>query len=512
MTYSNSKWAIIDIGSNTIRLVIYEKNAFGRFKQTGNIKSSARLRHYLDKDGILAMTGAMLLIKVLQGFREILEYHKVEYVQCVATAAIRQAVNKDAILKMVKEKTGFDVRILTGEEEAFYGCFAVMQTTPFDEGVTIDVGGGSTEITHFRSRQLVHLHSFPFGVVSLKEQYITGETITAEETDRLRHFIRESLHTLPWIQNLKVPILAIGGSARSVAQMDQNLKKYPLSGIHQYSMAPTDLKRILSVVDKLTVPELEKLEGVTKERADLILPALEIFSELSDYVQAPEFMFSGKGLRDGIFLKEFEHRDAETDSDKIIRSSMEELVHDYKISYQHSRHVACLARQISSQLESKFGIKMDSQTKRMMELSARVYYLGQYVDPAASSQHTFYLLANSSINGLEHKERLQLAFIASFKNYALLKQYYAPFQGWFTKEKLQEIRVAGAIVKLASALDVSKRGIVKQVALQKTGEQEGILTLTCNGNCFAERGQAEKQKRHLEKALKLSLTLLFEES
>ena len=509
MEFSKSKWAIIDIGSNTIRLVIYDTSALGRLKETENIKSAARLRHYLNSNGILELNGITLLIKILKGFKEVLDFHKVESAKCVATATIRQALNKEEILHIVKEQTGFDIDILSGEEEAFYGFFAVIQTTPIDEGITIDLGGGSTEITYFKNRKIIHSHSFPFGAVSLQEQFIKGEKITVEEKDNLLHFIQKSFQNYPWLKNPQLPIIAIGGSARNVAQIHQNLKKYPLSGIHQYTMIPRDLQEILSLMESLNTLQIEKLEGIAKDRVDLILPALEVFVQLCEYVQSPKFMFSGKGLRDGLFFKELEHRDDQIDTEKMVNASIRELVHDFKISNQHSDHVAYLAKQLYAQFETKFKIKLDFQIKKMIDLSARVYYLGQYIDPGASSQHTFYLLANTSINGLEHKDRLKLALIASFKNNALLKQYCTPYQNWFTKEELQEIRIAGALTKVASALDASKRGIVKGICLQKTNENEGSITLDCTGNSFAEKDETEKQIRHLEKAIKIELHLIF---
>ncbi len=510
MEHSENKWAIIDIGSNTIRLVIYYKNKMGRFKETENIKSAARLRHYLNENGVLEMDGIHLLVMILKGFREIVEFHGVENIKCVATAAIRQAVNKEEILNIVKEQTDFEINILSEKEEAFYGYFAVIHTTPIDDGVTIDMGGGSTEITYFRNRQLIHSHSFPFGVVSLKEQFIKGEKITVEETAGLTSFIKDSFQELAWLRNLQLPIIAIGGSARNVAQIDQDLKKYPLSGIHQYSMKPQDLRGILSLVEKLNTSQLEKLEGLAKDRADIILPALETFVQLCDYVQSEKFMFSGKGLRDGILLKDHEHKDDSIVTSKIVSNSIHELVYDNGISQNHSDHVAFLAKQLYTQLETEFGIELAGNTRKMIDYSSHVYNLGQAVDKDVSSQHTFYLLANKPIIGLEHKDRLKLALIASFKNKTLVKQYYAPFVNWFTSEELQEIRIGGALTKLAAAFDASKRGIVKEVHLQRTSENGGTITLECTGNIFIERFQAEKQIRHLEKAIKKDFKLNFQ--
>lgn len=511
MEYSSRKMAIIDIGSNTVRLVIYHKTEIGKFEEKENFKSAARLRHYLNKNGILETDGVNLLVKILKGFKEILDFHGIESVRCVATATIRQAQNKMEVLARVKEQTGLEIKILSEKEEAFYGFFAVIHTTPLTDGVAIDLGGGSTEITYFRNRQLIHTHSFPFGVVSLKEQFIKGDKITIEEKVKLVQFIENSFQSLPWLENLKVPIIAIGGSARNIAEIDQNLKKYPLSGIHQYTMLPEDLKHLLHIIEMLNTSQLEKLEGLSKERTDIILPALETFVTLCDCVQSAKFMFSRKGLRDGISFKDQEGRENNTNTDKIIKTSIDELIHDYDISTTHSDQVTYLARQLYTQLESISGVKLACEIKKLIDYSAHFYNLGQYIDADESSQHTFYLLANKSINGLEHKERLKLALIASFKSKALLKQYCHPFINWFTKNDLEEIRIAGALTKLAAALDASKRGIVTNIILHQAPDKQSLtITINCSGNAFVEKFQAKKQVRHLEKALKRNIQLVFE--
>jgi exopolyphosphatase/guanosine-5'-triphosphate,3'-diphosphate pyrophosphatase len=163
-----------------------------------------------------------------------------------------------------------------------------------------------------------------------------------------------------------------------------------------------------------------------------------------------------------------------------------------------------------TQLEKACDVKLASEIKKMIDYSAHVYNLGNYIDSDASSQHTFYLLANTSIDGLEHKERLKLALIASFKSKALLKQYCHPFINWFTRDELQEIRIAGALTKLAAALDESKRGIVKGVTLTLDQTNENItLFLDCSGDAFLEKYQIDKQIKHLEKAIKKRIQIIY---
>ena len=221
----------------------------------------------------------------------------------MATATIRQSKNQQELVAIVKERTGFDVEVYSEQDEAFTGYYAVSHSTPIETGITIDMGGGSTEITYFENRKLKHYHSFPFGAVTFKEQFMKNDQMTDIERKKLTEYILNSLQKFPWLKNCNLPIIAIGGSARNVAQIDQNLKKYPIAGIHQYMMDTSALHSIQTYLRQFSIQQLEKIDGLSSDRADIIIPAIEAFVKVYEYVDAPFFMFSRRGLRDGISMK-----------------------------------------------------------------------------------------------------------------------------------------------------------------------------------------------------------------
>ncbi|MBB6443666.1 Ppx/GppA family phosphatase [Bacillus benzoevorans] len=503
------KWAVIDIGSNTIRLVIYEKMNHASLKEAENIKTTARLRHYLTDEGTLNSEGVALLIEILQEFNEIIHFHKVEKIYCVATATIRQSKNQQEIKALVKEKTGLKMKIFSEEEEAFHGFYAVSRSTSIDTGITIDIGGGSTEVTYFENREMKHFYSFPFGVVSLKEQFMNGERITEDEKKQLTAFILQSFHQLPWLENVQVPVIAIGGSARNIAQIDQNLKKYPIAGIHQYVMSLIDLEQVQQYLQGQSISQLEKVEGLSRDRADIIVPAVEVFVQLCNFCSSSMFMFSRKGLRDGISMKKSDKSKKILSTDQIITNSISELMVDYHVDSLHAMHTGSLAAKLCAEISPFYKFHDIKELGKFIYFGSQIYYLGEYIDDDASSQHTFYLLANQSINGLMHKERVKLALIASFKNKTLLKQYLSGFGSWFSRDEIDDIRVGGAIAKVASALDSSKRSIVKKVTFEIIDQDSLLLVIYSNGKAFVEQYETEKHIRQLEKAINKNITLKF---
>ncbi|WP_436837056.1 exopolyphosphatase [Planococcus shixiaomingii] len=508
MNMDQEKYAIIDIGSNTMRLVIYTRDKSGRLAETENVKAVARLRSYLSASGRLEDKGVEILIHTLQSFQEVTRHHNLQEVKCVATAAIRQANNKQEILDKVKEQTDFSIRILSEYEEAHYGYLAVVNSMPFENGLSVDIGGGSTELTLFENRKLIYFYSFPFGALSLKEQFIKGDMPTSSELKKLRAFLDKQFQILPWIQNKKLPLVGIGGSARNMAQIHQELIEYPLAGIHQYLMKRKDVQTINDMLLSMNFDEVQRVEGLSKDRADIIIPAIEVFSYLMNCIGTDTFVLSRKGLRDGVFYSELIKDFEDGLFPNVVEESFYELAVDYDINLKHAEQVSANAVMMAQEMEEYGTFTLDPKDIRYIRLGSAVYNLGSYIDADASHQHTFYLLANRTIDGLLHKERLIVALIASFKNKEVFKRNAALYEEWFTKEELAKYSLFGAIIKLAYSLNATKRNIVEEIEINLDGE-ELLFNVYCNSDWTPEEYQVEKQKKHLEKQLKKPIQFQF---
>lgn len=503
------KTAVIDIGSNTIRLVIYDYEVNKGMKEVENIKTVARLRNYLNADNEMKEEGIGLLVSTLKGFKEIIHHHKITDLKIAATAAIRQAANRNKIIERVRKETNFELTILTEEEEAYFGFLAVAHSTPVLSAVTIDMGGGSTEITYFEDKQLKHSHSFPFGVVSLKKDYVKNEVMTAQEQTELTEFLNGQFQKLTWLKNKKVPIIAIGGSARNIAQIDQQLKEYPIAGVHQYWVSKDSLFSLRNQILRMNYSDLEKLDGLSNDRIDIIAPASQVFCQLFEVVQATGFLFSRKGLREGLMIKELMNQlDAPLNKEHVFENSLKELFYDYSITKQNAQQMMYIAEQLYHKLVEIEVFSYSQENLALLKKGACLYYLGEYIDSDSSSQHTFYILANRSIDGILHHDRVKIAAIASFKSKSAMQQYLKPFDKWFTKEDIQNLRELGALLKLAYSLNGSKRNIIKHIEIHNH-HPEFEIKLYAAGNPLAEENQAEKQKKHLEKAIKRPIFLTF---
>ncbi|KGP70959.1 exopolyphosphatase [Pontibacillus yanchengensis] len=502
-------YAIIDIGSNTVRLVIYLREKSGRFQEIENVKAVARLRNYLEETNVLNQEGIEVLLKILKSFKEVTDTYDLNQIICVATATIRQAENQQEIISEVEQKIGYTIQTLSEQEEAYYGYLAVVNSTAIEEGITVDIGGGSTEITYFENREMKHSHSFPFGALTLKQMFVKNDVPTEKEMHKVRDYLREQFSSLPWLKSCNVPLIGIGGSARNMVQVDQALKSYPLAGLHQYRMYENDMAFIKNYLLTLSFKKLQKVEGLTKDRADIILPAIEVFHSLYEYVDSSSFILSRKGLRDGIFYEQLTHDFGISVFPNVIEESFNELAVDFDIDYKHVHKVTDIALQLFEEFRMQGIGHVTKADAGLLRRGAFVFNLGEYIDSESSSQHTFYLLANRTIDGLLHKERLKIALIASYKSKPIFKQYLSPYKHWFVKEEQKKLRTIGALIKLAFSFDSTRRSIVDDLHID-IHEEDINITAYCNQESMPEEYQVEKQKKHLEKALKKKINVVFQ--
>lgn len=503
------KTAIIDIGSNTIRLVLYKYNKQEGLREFGNIKKVARLRSYIQSNGEMSEKGIQVLADTLISFKEILDDYEITDIKAAATAAVRQAKNNKEILRRMEEETGISIDLLTEEEEAYFGFVAVAHSMDTPSAVTIDIGGGSTEITLFKNKKLQKTISFPFGTVSLKEKFVSGDIINDEEKRLLQQYVKKQFEKLQWIQNIQLPIIAIGGSARNVAQVHQHLINYPISGVHQYEMKNVDLIELSRYLDSMTFEQLKQLDGLSSDRADIIGIALEVFNVLMAQVDANEFQISKKGLREGLIINRVLQSDSKAfDKYNVYDENARRMTFKYGRSEEECQMLISISEQLYKECCRLGYFSYNEKHFDLVKKAAQLYSIGEYIELDSSNQHTFYLIANQSISGMNHVDRVKLALLASYKNKDYFRRFSAPFTSWISREELKALKDYGAILKFVYSLNVSKRNIIKSIMLVKLHDTI-LVNITTDNISVAEIYQSDRQKKYIERIFKKPVKIQF---
>ncbi|MDR1605506.1 MAG: Ppx/GppA family phosphatase [Streptococcaceae bacterium] len=495
----NKMVAVIDLGSNTVRLVVYRIDKNYTYSEKQNIKIPLRLYQYLDKDKDLSQQGIAQLIATFKVFSKIIAHYQVEKVIPVATAVMRQAKNQVEIFEEVFKQTGISLRLLSDKEEAFYGQLAISHFTQFDEAYTVDMGGGSTEVTYYRDNAIVHSHSFPFGVVTLKTLFFDNpETPVKKAIDKCQAFIKTQFAAHDWIKPSHLPIIAIGGSARNMAAVYQRMIDYPISGIHGYAMTEAQITETRDFLLGKTLSELKNLDGLSKDRADIIIPAVAMFLTLYRQVKATHFYLCNQGLREALLIEAINQEKPESyPATQVGTHAIARFIATNKIDQFVAEQRLAQLTKFSKLLVSHQLIEKNKTFMTYLKYGALLYLVGSFIENEDSSMHTFYLVANCNIDGFDHKERITIALLASYKNKSLFNQYLKPFAKWFSKDEILLIQKAGNLIKFCEALNLTHINQIVDLKLVDK-QQRYHLQIAWAIDPIAEHFRAERQKKCLE--------------
>ncbi|GAA0359476.1 exopolyphosphatase [Alkalibacterium iburiense] len=507
----NERFGLLDIGSNTIRLVVFEMDESHSIYELQNIKTPARLVQYLDEDRNMSEEGITVLINVLRSFTEIAERYSIHKSRAIATAAIRQSANRDAILERVEQELGLTLEILPEEKEAYYGNYAVRYTMDVMDGISIDIGGGSTELTYFKDKEVKESISFPFGAVSLQKQFFDGKNHNDKNAiKKARQWVSDQFHSLDWLVKAKVPLVGIGGSARNYAEIHQRQVDYPIAGIHEYQMNVKELNQTFSLLESSSMEELSDLDGLSEDRRDIIIPAGIVFTELMKAMKSKAFIISNRGLREGIMIEEINKKNPDAyDLYGVKRQTVQRLFKQYNIRPISAHQRIILADRLIALLTEKSVLNVEQNELDLLHYGATLYYLGSYIEDDSKSQHTFYIISNSNLHGFTHQDRVRLALMASYKNRSLFKQYVNDVDDWYEEKEKDTLLYLGCIIKFAEALSDSHVNFVQDMDLLEGEEGSYELHVTYKGDAIAEEYRANKHKNHLERALGKPLDVVF---
>ncbi|HEX9026287.1 MAG TPA: exopolyphosphatase, partial [Clostridium sp.] len=212
--------AVIDIGSNSMRVLVYEIYENNSFKIIDEEKRMTRLGEFITKTNDLSNQGIQKLLITLEFFKILCEKNNVVEIIVVATEAVRRANNKKEILSLVKDKLKLNIRILSGLEESAYGYLTIKSTMNINDALLIDIGGSSMEITLVKNKTISNGVSVPLGSIPLTKLFPFDKRADNDTVLEFRQFIFNEFDKLPWLNNATdLPLIGIGGTARSIGKI-----------------------------------------------------------------------------------------------------------------------------------------------------------------------------------------------------------------------------------------------------------------------------------------------------
>ena len=479
--------AVIDIGSNSVRLVIYRLE--GRAIWTVfNEKALAGLGRDLPAEGRLSPQGIATALAALRRYRAVLEGWAAEDTSVVATAAVREARDGPEFLAAVREQTGLEVRVLTGEEEARYAALGVVAGQPDAQGVVGDLGGSSLE--------LIQLAEASEGVTLPLGPFALGAP-RAIDIDQVRRAADMALRPVADRFGAR-EFHAVGGAWRNLGLLHMAMADYPLHVAHQYEMNRADAVDVARFVARQSRGSLEGIEGLSKKRFDTLPYAAVVLEALIERLNVEKVVISAFGLREGLLYEAMSPLDRRRDP---LIEGCEALTATRGLSAELGSVLQAWLSATFSGLEPVFGDRDDV----LIAAACRLADLGARLHPDHRADLAFEQVLRAPIAGMNHAERAFLACAAFARHSsALTTPEPEVVSRLLTTERRQRARALGTAVRLGCDLAGRNAALLRHAKLRVDGDRLRLTTDAAWGDMLLGE-QIPKRAATLAQALKLKL-------
>ncbi|MDR0751580.1 MAG: Ppx/GppA family phosphatase [Christensenellaceae bacterium] len=506
-----TKIAIIDLGSNSARLVIAEVREGGYFTVIDELKEPVRLGQDMEIDGFLRPLRISQTIKTLRTFRALYESHDVDDVLAYATAAVRRAKNQKSFVEEVLSACGIKLIVLSQEEEALLVYYGVINSLDVPKGLIVDIGGGSIKIIHYNRRVLISQETLPFGAVTLTERF-AGLGTPEERSEIIEKYVAEAIEGANFLSNIDADtvLVGVGGSIRNLGKISRRLKKYPLEMAHNYIVPFDELDTIYDTIKPLETDKVMKIKGLSSARADIFPAALSIISTIKNKVCSTlahkELRIGGAGLREGALFKYASPTVIEKPISDILGHGIYNMLYHFNMNIKHAEHVFDLSLQLFRQL--KVLHKLGRIHLRIMRVASMLHDCGSSIKFYDHHKHSMYLILNSNLYGMPQRDLIAAAVVAGLHSRDSLETLdIVKYLELFDENMLDAIRKLGVIIRIAESFDRSRSGLITGISCDILGDSVILRTKT-TGDCTLEIKDAMGAFNEFRRAFKKNLDIL----
>ena len=451
---------IVDLGSNTARMVVYAFEPGRWFRLADQIREPIRLGEGIGRDGRLtegAMQRARAALTLCADYARSTGLPKLEI---LGTSALRDAPNRDRFLSLIRP-LGLDIRVLSGTEEAELGVLAVGNGFELEEAWIVDLGGGSAQVSRMQNRTWAEGGAHPLGAVRLTERHLAGDPPRRREVRQLEAELEEILGPVAEAMRRRpLPLIALGGTIRNLARVIQREGDYPLDRLHDYFVTRADLEQLTERLLGLKAGKRARISGIKPDRADIIVAGALVFRWLLRATGLDGLRISGHGVREGVLFRHFLPRPHLIPD--LRPFSVQNVLGRYAQSKEHIARARALAGRLFELLEPLHGL--GPRDADLLDAAAQLQDIGLAVNYYRHDLHGAYLVSSAPLNGFSHREQALLALLVRYH----LKG--TPGLGRFRDiceaGDKQRLTALVACLRIADHLDRSRAGRVTDIEVE----------------------------------------------
>jgi exopolyphosphatase/guanosine-5'-triphosphate,3'-diphosphate pyrophosphatase len=481
---------VIDLGSNSWRLVVFSYGAGPWWKRTDELYETVRISAGLGASGALSRDAMDRGLETLAVFERFCRANRLagDDVHLVATSAIRDATNGREFLAEAEQSTGLRIEVLSASDEARFGYVAAINTTTLTDGVVLDLGGGSMQLIEVGDRQAGQMVSVPLGAVRVTERFLAGDgPAKKKDLARVRAHVSETLADVNWLIGPR--LVGIGGAVRNLAAAAQKADGRLDLGVQGFVLVPEALSDLVVQLAALSVAERGAIPGIKPGRGDIILASALVLQTVLELGEFEGIEVTEAGLRDGVFLA----RTLLAGQEPLLRDVREAGVQNLAVQYEsdlaHVEHVARLSLQMFDSLVTGGLFEARDGERQLLWAAAMLHDVGMAISYDDHHKHSRYLIESAELPGFDPRERALIAQMSRYHRKGLPKLgEMAGLAGDGDEDLLDRCSV---ILRLAEHLERGRDQSVSQVRLRANGH--GVdLHLEADGDLTLQRWSVER--------------------
>ncbi len=503
-----SRYAAIDIGSNSIRMLAAEVNPQS-MQVLAAERQVVRLGKTVFREGRLAASEIELACQVLTRMAD--QYRRLDVmgVRAVGTAALRDASNRDEFLARASAILGHPVEVISGLEEARLIHLGVQSVWPHPKQrvLMMDVGGGSAELILSEGGRLVEAFSKPLGALRLTEVFLKSDPPNVRELARMQKYIQERIAgPVARLGTARLDrMIATSATAAATVCAVNHVRRSRRDRADRLQATGPQLRQLFRDVSSRDSGGRAKITGIGPRRAEIIVAGVAVLNEVVLELRLNRMYYSVAGVREGI-IADLSHRQvgmeqARLDADE--RRAVRALGRRYGVSALHVRKVADLAGMLFQGLRPLHRLPLAKG--RLLEGAAYLYNIGHFVNESRHHRHSYYLVANSDLPGFEDRERMVIATLCRYHRKSLPQATHETFQ-MLNPEDRSTVVLLTPLLRLAVALDQSQEQRVDRVEAAVL-DNSVELRLFSDRDVDIEQWQAEQVAAVFRESYGLPLTV-----
>ncbi len=410
---------VIDIGSNSMRMVVFKKTSRFAFHLINETKLKVKISEgCYENDGNLQDIPMQRAFDALKSFLSIANNLKSRKILCVATSALRDAPNKKIFVNKVLKELKLNIKIIDGQKEAYLGGISALNLLDYKDFATIDIGGGSTELSFVKDKKIIDTISLKIGTVRLKELFFNKNDL--EGAKEYIVSLLESNKEFFYTHNLLFQnFVGLGGTARSLSRIIMDREQYCFNVLHGFEYDfKTYSKLFNKLVDAKDTKSLKEL-SVKKDRYDTIQEGTFIFKTICEYFNVKNIITSGVGVREGLYITDL----LRTTNHKFPNNfnvSLKSLIDRFVDDDKQTAYLGNNVRKIFDILQPIH--KLDDKYCTILVIASKLQLIGLSLNFYKNSEHSFNFILNGLSYGFTHQNRVLIAHIIKFSKKSLPKK------------------------------------------------------------------------------------------